>query len=246
MMIDTIPAWPTVADAPPLARGDVHLWCWSLDATEHELAAARTLLSVDERARADRFVFERDRRRYVVAHARMRELLARYLRRPPASLEFRAGEHGKPDLVDGGGLRFNLSHSNDLALLAVGVTNDLGVDVERIRRMPDNLAERFFAEEECRALAALRGDVRMSGFFSCWTRKEALLKGIGTGLSGGLDSFAVSLLGDGPARIVASRGAETDGWRLEHLEPAEGYVGALAVQGPWSSTRRFTLSRGAI
>jgi 4'-phosphopantetheinyl transferase len=241
---ETALAWPLTPSPPALEEREVHVWCWNMAAPVDELPALRAQLSDDERARGDRFVFDRDRIRFTAAHARLRRLLAAYADRPAASLLFHTEGNGKPALTGEPALRFNLSHSHNLALLAVSRDYDLGVDIERIRPISDGIAERFFAEPERDALRTLPPEARLDGFYSCWTRKEAFLKGIATGLSGGLDSFAVSLLHQDaahPPTIRSLRGHETAGWHLAHLDPAPNYLGALAVKGEGWSVRRFAV-----
>jgi 4'-phosphopantetheinyl transferase len=241
---ETALAWPLTPSPPPLEPREVHVWCWNMAAPPGVVAGLRAELSEDERMRADRFVFERDRIRFTTAHAHLRRLLAAYAEQSPASLRFHTEGNGKPALSGDPALRFNLSHSHNLALLAVSRDYELGVDIERIRPISDGIAERFFAEPEREALRALPPDERLPGFYSCWTRKEAFLKGIATGLSGGLDSFAVSLLHQDaahPPTIRSLRGHETAGWQISHLDPAPNYLGALAVKGEGWRVRRFAV-----
>jgi len=234
-------SWPAATPVPPLAAGEVHIWCWNLTAAGEALTALREQLSDEERQRADRFVFDRDRIRFTVAHAHLRRLLSGYAEQPAEALLFRTVGNGKPELVSDRVMQFNLSHSRNLALLAVSQDFELGVDIERVRPISDDIAERFFAEPEREALRELPADARLPGFYSCWTRKEAFLKGIGTGLSGGLSSFAVSLLHEGPPTIRSLRGSQTAGWQLAHLDPAVNYLGALAVKGEGWGLRCFAL-----
>lgn len=225
-------AWPVASLVPPPSQGEIHVWAWSLVADPDTVRELRALLDPEERARADRFVFDRDRVRFTVAHARLRRILSECLSKAADRLVFRAGSHGKPELANDVGLRFNLTHSGELALLAISRDLELGVDVEDIRPLSDDaIADRFFSEPEVRALRAVAPQSRLAAFYSCWTRKEAVLKGTGMGLSGGLDSFAVSIAGDDPPTITSLRGDETAGWMLAPLEPAVGYIGALAVKG---------------
>ena len=155
---------------------------------------------LDERelARAGRFRFERDRKRFAFFRAAIRLILGRYVGRPPRELRFAYSPEGKPSLAGRPAddfLEFNLAHSEDVALLAVGRGRRIGVDLERIRdeRDTDEIAERFFSRDEVRALRALAPDQRRKAFFSCWTRKEAYVKARGDGLSMPLSSFSMSL-----------------------------------------------------
>lgn len=231
--------WPAVAIAPPLVPGEIHVWAWSLARGADSVRRMRAMLSDDERARADRFLFDRDRRRFTVAHARMRQLLEAYAG-DAQPLRFRAGPHGKPELVDTPHVRFSLTHSHELALLAVALEIDLGIDVEALRPIGAESIERYFSKPEQDALRGVKPEQRLVAFYSCWTRKEAFLKGIGLGLMRDLDSFAVSIAPHAPT-VTSLHGDDTQGWNMQHLEPAEGYVGALAFNVARMSVQCFSV-----
>jgi 4'-phosphopantetheinyl transferase len=224
--------------APP-GRGEIHVWTIPLDPPAAEVEALRRLLAGDERARAERFRFERHRRRYAVGRGALRTLLGRYLGVDPRDLAFRYGPNEKPYLAPSlaagaGGLEFNLSNSDELAVVAFTTGAELGADVERLRPMPDalDIAERFFSVAERRVLAAVPEGDRERTFFRCWTRKEAYLKAVGTGITVPLDRFDVTLAAEDPPRILAMEGdpEKAAAWTLAHLEPRSGYLGALAIQ----------------
>lgn len=226
-------------DAPTnlsLRNRDVHLWRVRLDGDGHDTARVAEVLDEDERRRAERFRFERDRRRFVLRRAFLRTILGRYVGVDPARLRFRYTTYGKPELAGRGDLRFNASSSQDLALYAIARGRAVGIDVERVAAGSWSLAlaERFFSPGEVRALRSLDRSLQSTAFFRCWTCKEALLKATGVGLSLALDSFEVSLRPDEPAALVAARlGSLAKGqWSLAEIVPAPGYVGALARQGP--------------
>ena len=193
-------------------QGDeIGVWAASLADTLPEAQAAR-LLEPEEHARAARFRFPHLRRRFVVGRALLRLLLADLLDTDAAALRFRYGPWGKPELV-GEALRFNVSHSEDLAVFAVTERAPLGVDVEIERPIPeaDALARMYFSAVEQRALAAAADDAKVRIFFTCWTRKEAYVKGLGEGLH----------------RSLQQRPDKA--WRILDLEIARGAVAALAV-----------------
>ncbi len=228
--------WPEAAAVPALADNEVHVWRLALDQPADRLDALRRTLAADERQRAERFHFDKDRRHFIAGRGLLRTLLGGYLGRDPGSLHFAYNPQGKPMLVGAGAdLRFNLTHSHGLALLAVSRGRELGVDVERIRPefAGDAVARRFFSPREVAALSALGGERRHEAFFVCWTRKEAYLKATGKGLSLPLDCFDVSLLPGEPAALLATRHdpAEAARWSLRALSPARGFAGALAVEG---------------
>ena len=177
----------------------------------------------------------RDARRFVVAHAALRGLLGHYLQRPPASLAFTYGHRDKPALATPhDALTFNLSHSGELAAVAVGWRRWIGVDVELERPLPDldDLAARSFAPAERRVLAALPEAERHPAFFRCWTRKEAFIKALGEGLCHPLDRFDVSLAPGEPARIlrVDSTPGRDVGWTLHDFRAGPGLVGVVVAQ----------------
>ncbi|MCC6862392.1 MAG: 4'-phosphopantetheinyl transferase superfamily protein [Bryobacterales bacterium] len=192
------------------------------------------VLSEQERERAARFRFERHRRRFTAAHTALRSILARATGELPGSLRFAFGPYGKPAL-ESGRVRFNLSHSSEVALVALAVDREVGVDVERMRPeiTAERIAERFFSPHEVEALRALPEERRFEAFFHCWTRKEAFIKARGEGFSHPLDSFDVSLVPGEPARLLATRpdAAEASRWSLAELPVPSGYTAALAVEG---------------
>ena len=199
-----------------------------LDAAGPDWGRHQAMLSEDDRARAWRYRHPRDRRRFVARRARLRELLAPYLDRPPLAIRFRHGPHGKL-MVEDGAVRFSLAQSGGMALFAIAVGLEVGCDLERrqIDFACEPTAERFFSPEERRRLRGLAPARRAEGFFNCWTRKEAVLKARGCGLSQPLDGFDVSLAPDEPARLL--RGC--DGWSVRAFEPAPLYHAALVAEG---------------
>jgi 4'-phosphopantetheinyl transferase len=232
-----IPVWGFTSKNPPLDRGKVHLWQAQLDPLATYFERFEDSLSSDERQRAERFRFQRDRRRFIVARALLRILIGRYLQKEPAQVQFNYGPNGKPSLAgdDNAALRFNLSHSEGLALYAVTRGREIGVDVEYIGKNLDigTLAERFFSPREIAALKSLPDHEKHRAFFACWTRKEAYLKARGDGLSVALDSFSVLLNPDEPPVLLSVEGdpEETSRWSLLELDPGPSYVAALAVEG---------------
>jgi 4'-phosphopantetheinyl transferase len=227
----------------PIASNAVHVWCVRLGLPDSGAEVHRASLSAEERARADRFRFARDRARYTVAHSALRHILARHAGTPPDRLRFVANEYGKPSLASPSPIRFNLSHSHDLALVAVTSGREVGVDVERVRPEVECLevARCYFSPREVAALAALPIALRVHGFFTCWTRKEAYIKATGRGLSQALDAFDVTVEPGSPAALLrcADDPSEVERWTMRGLSPAPGYVGALAVEGgDWNAIVR--------
>jgi len=201
------------------------------------LNTLRWRLSADEAKRAAAFCFERDRHRFVAARGFLREILGRYLRAAGEALSFEYGPHGKPALAGEfrDALRFNVSHSGEMALYAVTLQREVGVDIEALREVNDaeQIAERFFSPAERVAFRLQAPGQRQQAFFNCWTRKEAYLKALGDGLARPLDGFDVTLAPGEPARLLRVEGEprESERWSLRELLPARGYVGAVAVEG---------------
>jgi 4'-phosphopantetheinyl transferase len=208
----------------------VDLWTWTLDVDDAERGRLYAYLSEDEVARAARFIFDRDRQRFIVARGRLREILAQVVGAKPAALRFDYASHGKPSLT-GGGVKFNLSHSETMAALGVS-THELGVDIEHVRPLKEDIAARFFSAREVAVLRALPEGAQLDAFFRCWTRKEAIVKAVGDGLSHALDTFDVTLTADRPAVVERFEG-EADArqvWRLAHFDAGAGYLGAVACR----------------
>jgi 4'-phosphopantetheinyl transferase len=225
------------------APTEVHVWRIALDCGSGSFSILESLLSRDERHRADRFRFEALRRRWIVAHGALRVILARYSGAAPERLEFDLGPYGKPELAGRRErLAFNLSHSGDLALVAVTGARCVGIDIEVVRHDLDHeaLTRQFFANGEAEHIQALAPAARIAAFFACWTRKEAFIKAIGGGLSIELKSFQVTVQPDAPARLLRMDG-DLDAphrWYLEDLsEP--GAAAALAVPEPAARVQQF-------
>ena len=183
-------------------------------------AACSAVLSESEGQRARRFTFDRDRSRFIVARARLRQILAAKLGVDAREIELSNGEKGKPRLAGrfaASTIRFNVSHCEDVAVFAICEGAEVGVDVEAVRSMSDvdEIAARVFSPRETASLRALQGDRRLRRFFECWTRKEAFIKAVGDGFSYALDCFDVD---------------DACGWLVESFSPAPGFIGAVVTQ----------------
>lgn len=175
---------------------------------------------------------------FVVARGVLRMLIGRYLVQPPQDIVFTYSKYGKPALPllqDGSNLQFNVSHSGGLALLAFCWDAAVGIDVERKRPLPhsEQIAERFFSEQENQIFKSLPAEQRSPAFFNGWTRKEAYIKAIGEGLSCPLDAFDVTLAPGEPARLLRIHGRKqaASAWSLHAFTPRPDYTAALAVTG---------------
>jgi 4'-phosphopantetheinyl transferase len=220
------------------ARERIEVALARLDLDDEAATQEGEYLTEDEKRRARQFRFPRDRKRFIVSRARLRQLLASRLDASPASIELQYGCRGKPELAGqfaASKLKFNVSHSEDLAVYAFTSGGEVGVDVELIRPLPDadDIATRFFSRAENAAYLALHPRDRPLGFFNCWTRKEAFIKAIGDGLYYPLDAFDVTLAPGAPAQIlrVGSTPGRLCGWELASFSPAAGFVAAVVAQG---------------
>ena len=222
------------APASP-STGEVHVWTSVLEG--YGGPEQLECLSPDERARAERFHFDRDRQRFVRARATLREILGDCLGVGARDVVFQYGPYGKPALAKemASDVQFNLSHSRGVALVAVAAGRRVGVDLEFIcpRAAEGRIADRFFSAAEVTALRALPRERQEEAFFACWTRKEAYIKGRGEGLSMPLGAFSVSLAPGEPAALLdhAAAPEEARTWSLRSLTTVPGYAAALAVEG---------------
>jgi 4'-phosphopantetheinyl transferase len=168
-MILSRAGWRSPAGNYTLAEDEVHIWRTTFD---WPVTVLDRILSPDERERARRFRFELHRRCFLIGRGLLRTLLGRYLCVPPGTLLFHYGPFGKPALAAEGPLRFNVSHSGELLLIAVTLNRAIGVDIEQIHRdrAVGEIAEHFFSLNERNTLAALPDHVRHDAFFNCWTR----------------------------------------------------------------------------
>lgn len=237
-MIATSTVWLPPPDHLTLDADEVHVWCASLELEKTYICQLYQRLSEDERHRAEQFYFEKDQKHYIVARSLLRIILSRYLSLNAREIRFCYGINGKPALIaeqDGKRLRFNLSHSQGLAIYAVTQNRDIGVDIEYIHPnfLWKEIAERFFSSQENAMLRTLPANLQYRGFFRCWTCKEAYVKATGKGLSIPLDQFDVSLAPGEPAALLRTQWdrEEAARWSLQELIPTRGYVAALAVEG---------------
>lgn len=222
-------SWSPAPPVPELQAGRVCVYRFSLAPDQKREEQLRSYLTKEELERAGRFVTQALRTRFVAARGQLREILAAHTGVTPAAVSFTYNAYGKPSLAGDGAVRFNLAHSGELALLAVTLGQEVGVDVEDMRKTVDFplIARRFFAPGEVTALFALPETDRRQGFYNCWTRKEAYIKARGMGLSIPLDEFEVNLSPAEPARLLYP----PENIQLYEIDLGFGYAGALAVDG---------------
>jgi len=233
-----VTSWSIPTAPVTLAGDEVHVWRASLKQPASHVQRLFLTLTPDERERAGRFHFQKDRDHFTVARGLLRAILGRYLHEAPERLRFDYSSYGKPRLSEQfqrSALRFNVSHSHEFVVYALTRGRKIGVDIEYHRAdvVGEEIAERFFSTNEVRDLCALPGHLREEAFFNCWTRKEAYIKARGEGLSHPLDQFDVSLAPGKPAALLATRGdaRELSRWTICAFTTEGNYSAALAVEG---------------
>jgi 4'-phosphopantetheinyl transferase len=216
-------------------QGEIHVWRAWLDGCDSQ-QLSRTL-SAEERARAEKFHRSEDRHQFIAARGLLRRILGRYLKIAPEDLRFCYGSHGKPALeagTSGQALHFNLAHSRGLALYAIALGHEVGVDLEYVCQnlKYKGIAERFFSAREYADLCAFPAGEQRRVFFNYWTHKEAFVKATGEGLAYRLDEFEISA-GRGNATLLSIRDDRRAArhWTLLHLNPAPDYVASIAAKG---------------
>lgn len=232
--------FPSFRSAPlnlELKTDEIHIWCAELDQALSRLEKLDQIICRSERMRAERFRFEKDKKRFIVRRVILRTILGSYLGTDPSEVQLCCGESGKPELVRKWrerNINFNLSHSEGLGLYVFARDREIGVDIEYIRYIPgmDQIAERFFSARENADFLTLPEGKKKEGFFNCWTRKEAFLKASGAGLSGPLTKFDVSLVPGEPARLLRINGksSEAGRWYIQEMKPSPGFVAAFATK----------------
>ena len=232
-MSEQFTLWQLPKALPALSKSEVHVWCVGPLSANYLSHLAETL-SADEREKAARFYFAKDREQFIRARGTLRAILSTYLDVTAGSLKFLYGTHGKPTLADSI-VRFNTSHSGEYILHAVTMGRELGVDLEHMRRNVEieTLAARYFSPAEKATIAALPTPEKRVAFFRCWTQKEAFLKAKGIGVSLPLDQFEVAVNPGEAAALLRTHydPADAQRWSMLELHPAYNYAAALAVEG---------------
>lgn len=222
-----LPNWCNIYEN--LDANTVSVWQANLELPEPQIDDLATILSTDEKARADRFHRKRDRSAFIAARGILRMLLGQYLQYDPDRVQFSYTDRGKPFIADSA-VQFNVSHSQGLALYAIANRRSVGIDIESIRDLEvEQLAQRFFSDREYQQLCQFSQKQQSDAFFTYWTAKEAYLKATGEGLVG-LQQVEILWQGETlSARRLTPE--EFPHFSLQKLQPPAGYAAALAVEG---------------
>lgn len=243
-------SWPTAKVPPKLGDNEAHVWAVPFDGSAVREGALLAVLSDEERQRADEFRLERPRQQFVCTRGALRNLLGHYLNERPERVGFSFEAIAKPRLAEkdaATNIRFNVSHSGDLGLIAITLGCDIGIDVEHRRPVKnlEQLAQRYFHLTEIRGVLATAINDRNEAFFRCWTAKEAVLKAYGTGIAGALDVFEVPLEASFAGWVDLSGLKQKDKasncW-VERLAPNSDYIAAIALVGCQRQTACYTFS----
>src|SRR6266498_958158 len=234
-----------ISERSVLGPEDVHVWQASLH--DRLMQHVAHFLSEDERERANKFRFYRDRNRFIIGRGLLRAILASYVGIAPQDLKFSYSDKGKPALAGiTNTTRFNLAHSCEMAVYAVSLNRELGIDLEFLRDelADENVARRFFSPREVSTLFSIPVEKRKEAFFTCWTRKEAYIKARGEGLSMPLQNFDVAFEPGEPAALVRNHvdAKENLRWSMKALDVPPGYAAALVVEGQGWQLKKFDLA----
>ncbi|MGC1181694.1 4'-phosphopantetheinyl transferase family protein [Legionella sp.] len=201
----------------------IDLWQFSL---VNELPNVSQILNAEELARTERFYFSRHQRRFSTARATLRIILGRYLNTHPERLVFSYNSHGKPEVINSTKLQFNLSHTSDLAILAVGKNFPVGIDIEKYSaRSYEGIAKNSFSDHEFKEFMKVPQSLKPAVFFHIWSQKEALIKACGLGLAYPTKEFNVPA--SIPTKQLINDPLNNMTWQLRSFMPEVAYSGAL-------------------
>ncbi len=232
--------WAITSQPPVITGEDVHIWRIDLSDPSNAESAFLNLLSADERQRADKFHFEKDRSRFIVRRSMLRKLLSSYLDMPPVELNFVYNNFEKPALELEIPIRFNSSSSKGIGMVAITLTARIGIDIEFVDAAFPKLeiAEKYFSTDEVSAIRDLQPELQTAAFFDCWTKKEAYIKAVGDGMSHPLPNLVISSKKPDSFSIDATS-EETKGWCVTSFIPEQNYIASLAYESGQKAVKYF-------
>jgi len=228
--------WMKTPDTLSLSEDHIDVWLCDLKQLSGEINNFYSILSEDERERADKFKVEDKRQQYIITRGVLRQRLGLVTNIKPEDFMFKILEHGKPVLANNyqcADITFNVSHSYDLALIAISQKHHLGIDIEKINHESkhDQLVTRFFSKAEQTEFQTIAEANKARAFCACWTRKEAFIKAIGDGVSYGLDSFEVTVDPDKQTPEINLHNPSGDTWSAINLPINNEYMACLVSDG---------------
>ena len=222
---------------PKLREDEVHVWCFSLDVPNKQVASFRKLLDASEMRRVDEYKFERDKIRFIVSRGILKTLIGGYLVQSSGKIQISFESHGKPKL-EGSDLEFNLSHCTEHVLFAFARKTLLGVDIEDRKAIGDvdAMAKQCLAEPQLREFQQLEEGKKMDAFYRIWTRKESLIKATGLGVQQALKDFDVTFLESDEPEVIRAANSSSDvsAFHLQDLLLADNLQASLAMSRPCS------------
>ncbi len=238
--------WEKTSPELEFSEDFIDIWLINLAEEENDIFNHQRYLSVEEKTRASRYLSGKKSREFMITRSSLRNIIGYVLNEDPRQLGFAYTSSGMP-LLDLNwshtDITFNVSHSHDLAIIAVSIKNIIGIDVEMVRKdiEYEKLSKRFFSELEHQQIMGFDETSRLEAFFSTWTRKEALVKATGTGIAYGLNKFDVSVDPDQPAELLDNRWEDgcQPRWSLLNIETWPDYKACLAVAGKEMPTIRY-------
>jgi 4'-phosphopantetheinyl transferase len=229
-----------------LDKNEIHIWFINFNINKAEFNFLNNFLSEDEILKASKFKFEKDKNSSIITRGALRLLSGKYLGLNPQEIEFKYGDFGKPVFNFETPLKFNLSHSGNMAVIGFCLHEDIGVDIEVMKANFDvfDIASNYFSSSEIEVLKTLPTEEHTKGFYRCWTRKESFIKAKAKGLSFPLDSFSVSIDSDIKAELLETKWdySEKEFWKLFTFSPQENYIGAVSVKGQIQEVKYFNFN----
>lgn len=229
-----------------ILKTELHIWFINLNKTIEVIESLKQFLSENEISKASKFRFEKDKNSSIITRGSLRYLSGKYLKMNPENILFKYGNYGKPDFDIKTDLKFNVSHSGNLAIIGFVLNNDIGVDIEQLKYDFEvmDIVDNYFSQYEIETLKKLPIEEHTKGFYRCWTRKESFIKAKAKGLSFPLDSFSVDIKSDKKTELLETKWDknEKDLWRLFSFSPMDNYIGAASVKGDIKSVKYFNLN----
>ncbi len=229
-----------------IGPNQTHVWYIYFSQQLNILSYFLSILSKDEIEKASKFRFEKDKNCSIITRGALRFLSGKYLTENPEDIKFKYGEFGKPYYNMETELKFNVSHSGNMAVIGFVLNDDIGVDVEEMKSDFEvfDIASNYFSDYEIKSLKEIPIQNHVKGFYRCWTRKESFIKAKAKGLSFPLDSFSVSIDSDEKTELLETKWDknEKELWNLFSFTPQENYIGAVSVKGNIQNIKYYNIN----